>query len=104
MAAGTLDPDTVFEKWAAVEVTDFSAVPAGMAPYELADGLYAVFPHHGPASAFAQVAQHIFGVWLPASAYRLDSRDHFEVFGDAYWPFDPEATEEIWIPIASKEK
>ncbi len=102
MAAGTFGPTTVFEKWAAVEVADFSVVPAGLETYELAGGLYAVFPHHGPASAYPQTARLIFGEWLPASPYRLDDRDHFEVFADSYWPFDPDATEEIWVPILAK--
>ncbi len=99
MAAVTINPNTIFEKWAAVEVADFSAIPTGMASYVLAGGRYAVFTHHGPASAWPQVAQRIFDVWLPQSPYRLDSRDHFEVFGDEYWPFNSAAMEEIWIPI-----
>ncbi len=32
-----------FEKWAAIEVTDFDTIPAGMESFELSGGLYAVF-------------------------------------------------------------
>jgi AraC family transcriptional regulator len=100
IANGELGPTTFFEKWAAVEVTDFTDVPADMETHELAGGLYAVFTHHGPAHEYARTAQQMFGEWLPTSGYRLDpDRDHFEVFTDAYHPLDPAAEEEIWLPI-----
>lgn len=99
LAAGQFTPATGFEKWAAVEVADFSNIPEGMQPLDLPGGLYAVFIHRGPASAFARTYQYIFGVWFPASGYRLDDRPHFDVMGPGYRPDDPEATEEIWIPV-----
>lgn len=102
MAAGTFTPTTPFDKWATVEVSDFSQIPDGMEPYELAGGLYAVFPYTGPAAGFPQVAQYIFGEWLPASGYRLDARDHFEIFADSYHPLDVNAREEIWLPVVAK--
>lgn len=92
-------PDTLFEKWAAVEVTDHSEVPAQMEPYTLTGGTYAVFVHNGPASSFPKTLQYIYGTWLPASGYELDHREHFEVLGEGYRPDDPEAQEEVWIPI-----
>ena len=36
------NPDIQFEKWAAVEVTNFDVVPEGMETYTLTGGLYAV--------------------------------------------------------------
>ena len=39
-----------FEKWAAVEVTDFINLPAEMGTITLHAGLYAVFIHNGHAS------------------------------------------------------
>lgn len=101
MAAGCFSPTTPFDKWATVEVSDFSQIPEGMEPYELAGGLYAVFPYTGPAAGFPQVAQYIFGEWLPASGYRLDARDHFEIFADSYHPLAADATEEIWLPVVA---
>lgn len=92
-------PETPFEKWAAVEVSDHADVPAGMEPYTLSGGKYAVFVHHGPASSFAQTSGYIFGVWLPQSGYELDRREHFELLGEAYRPDDQNAEEEVWIPI-----
>lgn len=67
-----------FEKWAAVEVTDFGAVPDGMETYILRHGLYAVF-HYKGASTDATIFQYIFSSWLPHSDYFLDTRPHFEI-------------------------
>ena len=104
MAAGLMTPATVFEKWAAVKVPSGTAPAAGFETLRLGGGPYAVFRHHGPASAWPQTAQRIFEEWLPASAYRLADRDHFEIFGDAYRPLDPAATEDIWVPIMARDK
>ncbi len=89
-----------FEKWAAVEVTDFDALPDGMEALTLPGGLYAVF-HYKGSSAGIGIFQYIFGAWLPANAstYRLDDRPHFEVLGSKYKNNDPESEEDIWIPI-----
>jgi len=92
-------PETPFEKWAAVEVSDHSDIPPGMEPYTLQGGKYAVFVHRGPASSFAKTSNYIFGVWLPHATYELDSREHFELLGATYRPDDPDAEEEVWIPI-----
>lgn len=102
MANGQFTPATVFEKWAAVEVADFGHIPSGMEALDLTGGLYAVFIHHGPASAFARTYQYIFGTWLPTSDYLLDDRPHFDIMGPGYRPDDPEATEEIWIPVKQR--
>ncbi|MBU0990964.1 MAG: GyrI-like domain-containing protein [Proteobacteria bacterium] len=92
-------PDALFEKWATVEVSSFAEVPPKMETYLLQGGKYAVFIHCGPASAAAETMQYIFGQWLPQSLYILDSREHFEVLPERYSPVDPNATEEIWVPV-----
>jgi len=96
-------PDEVFEKWATVEVSDFSAVPENMESFVLPAGLYAVFTHKGPASAGPQVFQYIFGTWLPNSDYTLDKRPHFEILGNKYKNEDPDSEEDIYIPICLKQ-
>ena len=90
-----------FEKWAAIEVPDFSIVPPGMETFVLPGGLYAVFAYKG-SSTDTQIFRHIFGVWLPNSTYVLDSRPHFERLGEKYKNADPNSEEEIWIPIKPK--
>jgi AraC family transcriptional regulator len=91
--------DSVFERWAAVEVANHAQIPPGMEPYDLPGGKYAVFVYRGPANAFAPTWRYIFTEWLPQSSHRLDMRPHFEVLGEHYRPMDPQAQEEVWIPL-----
>lgn len=100
---GEFDPQTKFEKWAAVEVDDYAELPEGLEKLELEGGLYAVFRHRGTAQNFAGTAKYIFEDWLPKSEYQLDHRPHFEIMGSDYkGPDDPESLEDIYIPIRSK--
>lgn len=98
---GNLDQE--FEKWAAVEVSDFDAIPDGMEAFTLKGGLYAVFQYKG-SSTDNTIFQFIFGTWLPNSDYLLDNRPHFEILGEKYKNADPNSEEDIWIPIKPKEK
>lgn len=91
-------PTNKFEKWAAVEVTDFEKVPEDMEAYILSPGLYAIFDYKG-SSSDPGIFQYIFGTWLPASGYELDARPHFEILGEKYKNNDPASEEEIYIPI-----
>ena len=95
----TFSPHTTFDKLAAVEVKDFSHVPAGMVQFTLPSGLYAVFLHKGAASTGPATFNYIFSTWLPNSEYHLDNRPHFEVLGEKYKNDDPNSEEEIWIPL-----
>lgn len=94
-------PINDFEKWAAVEVSDFNHVPNEMETFTLTAGLYAVFNYKG-SSTDNSIFHSIFGDWLPSSVYLLDDRPHFEVLGDKYKNADPDSEEEIWIPIRTK--
>lgn len=91
-----------FEKWAAVEVTDFDNVPEGMETFTLRGGLYAVF-HYIGSSNDPGIFEYIFSTWLPHSGYDLDNRPHFEVLGDKYKNADPASEEDIWIPIKERQ-
>ena len=95
--------DTIFEKWAAVEVADFDTISDKMETYILTGGLYAVFIHKGAANTGTKTFQYIFGTWLPGSDYSLDDRAHFEILGEKYKNDDPKSEEEIWIPIKPKD-
>lgn len=95
-------PATQFEKWAAVEVFTYGRIPDGMENCRLSGGQYAVFHHKGPARAAPQIFQHIFGVWLPGSEFELDDREHFELLPENYSPVDPDAEEDIFIPVRPK--
>lgn len=95
-------PDNEFEKWASVEVNDFSNIPEEMESFVLKPGLYAVFDYKG-SSADPAVFQYIFWQWLPQSPYHIDDRPHFEVLGKNYRNNDPNSEEEIWIPVREKD-
>jgi AraC family transcriptional regulator len=92
------NPGRMFKKWALQEVANLELLPEGMQSFVLEAGLYAVFQYKGmPGNA--EVFRYIFLEWLPASAYILDQRPHFEVMGAGYRNDDPHSEEEIWIPI-----
>ena len=95
-------PTTEFEKWAVVEVSKIGDIPDGMETYRLNGGEYAVFIHNGPAMTFPKTMQYIFESWFPKSNYEFDDREYFEVLAEGYNPMDPEASEEVWIPIKPK--
>jgi len=94
-------PDTTFEKWAAVEVTDFNFVPGEMGTFILPGGLYAVFLYRG-LSTDTSIFRYIYNTWLPGSNYAVDSRPHFEVLGEKYKNMDTSSEEEIYIPVRLK--
>lgn len=98
------NPQTVFEKWAAVEVSDFESIPDEMETLIIPGGLYAVFLYRGSSVAAGKTFQYIFESWLPNSTYSLDKRPHFEIMGEKYKNNDPDSEEEIWIPIKLKVK
>src|SRR6187402_1338816 len=93
------NPVAAFDKWAAVEVADFSGVGDGMETLVIPPGLYAVFIYKGMPAAAESFFTAIFREWLPASAYELDDRPHFEILGDKYLNNDASSEEEVWIPI-----
>jgi len=93
------NPLAEFEKWAAVEVSDFSNPPEGMEALEIPSGRYAVFHYKGNHENAQDFYTYIFREWLPASGYALDNRPHFEVMGEKYKHGSPDSEEEVWIPI-----
>lgn len=95
-------PATPFEQWAAVEVENWGVLPEGMEALLLPGGPYAVFIYRGIPAHFSRLAQYIFGHWLPQSTFALDDRPHFEIMGEDYRPDDPNAEEEVWIPLKGK--
>lgn len=95
-------PQTIFEKWAAIEVSDFDAIPENMEPYILKGGLYAVFNYKGKPENGSGMFRYIFKEWLPNSIYEVDKREHFEILGDKYIRESEDSEEEIWVPIKLK--
>lgn len=98
------DPQREFEKWAAVEVADFTRVPDRMESLTIPEGLYAVFLHRGPAREGERTYRYIFENWLPGSGFSLDDRPHFAVMGEKYKPDAADSEEEIWIPVKPQDE
>lgn len=96
------DPNTEFEKWAAVQVSSFEGLPEGLETLTVPAGQYAVFIHRGPASEAIITYTYIFQTWLPRSEFALDARPHFAVMGEKYKNEDPDSEEEIWIPVSRR--
>jgi AraC family transcriptional regulator len=96
------DPGNTFQKWAAIEVSDFEEIPSEMETLIIPAGLYAVFTHKGPASEGHKTYHSIFVEWLPDSEYKVDERPHFAIMGEKYKKEDPNSEEDIWIPIKNK--
>lgn len=96
--------ETVFEKWAAVEVTNGNSVPDEMQLFVIQGGHFAVFDHSGPPSEFPKTLNFIFSEWMPQPGWQLDDREHFEMLLPDWRADDPNAHEEVWIPVRSDEK
>ncbi len=84
------------------EIIPHGDIPDKMESYSLSGGKYAVFIHNGPVNTFPETMRYIFESWLPISEYEIDNREHFEILPENYNPMDPEAREEVWIPIKNK--
>lgn len=97
------DPKNDFEKWAAIEVSDYNDVPSEMKTLIVPNGLYAVFLHLGLATDAHKTYNYIFAEWLPNSKYVVDERPHFAVMNERYKKDDPTSEEEIWIPIKNRD-
>ena len=96
------NPNTEFEKWAAVEVNDFDTIFPEMSSLVIPNGWYAVFHYKGDGSDAPAFFESIFATWFPNSAYVVDNRPHFEVLGEKYRKGDPNSEEEVWIPVRLK--
>lgn len=92
--------NTMFEKWAAVEVSNHDDNLVGLESYTISGGKFAVFTHHGPAQNFGQTMHKFFTEWLPSSGFQFDpERPRFEILEEDYVPTNQEAEEEVWMPI-----
>lgn len=95
----TMTPETLFEKWIGVAVSDFNSVPENMETLVILGGNFLVFPFEGSVSDFTNFWLHIHTEWLPNSEYELDNRPHFEKLPEGYNPMNSESEEELWVPV-----
>lgn len=95
----TMTPETRFEKWIGVAVSDLNSIPENMESLIIPGGDFLVFPFQGSVSNFIEFWQQLHNEWLPNSIYQLDNRPHFEKLPAGYNPMRVDNQEEIWIPI-----
>ena len=97
-----IQPGTLFEKRAAIRLSETTLLPPDMEEWTMPGGLYAVF-HHVGAHTDLSTFDYIFREWLPGNGfYVLDQRPHFEILGASYKQGDPASEEDIYIPIRKK--
>ncbi|MFL0354200.1 GyrI-like domain-containing protein [Xanthomarina sp. GH4-25] len=97
-----MSPQTVFEKWIGVEVSNLDNIPNGMETFVLKAGTYAVFTYKGSIQDFPKSRQYIFQSWLPNSNYQLDNKAHFEELSENYSKDLQNTEEDVWIPIKER--
>lgn len=81
------------------EVSDFADMPEEFETFELQSGKYLIFNYKSKAENGPEIFRYIFQNFLPENNLEVDSRPHFEIFGEDYNPNDNSAEEEIWIPV-----
>ena len=93
------NPTLEFEKWAAVEVSNFDRIPSKMESLTIPSGNYAIFKYKGKGSEASVIYKSVLQDWIPNSEFQLDHRLHFAVMGEKYRNEDPTSEEELWFPI-----
>lgn len=91
-------PATTFTKWALAEVSQIENAPPGMETFQLEGGQYAVFYYQGSLTDNS-IYNYIYSDWLVHSKYQLDDRPHFDIISIKEKLNDPNAEQEIWVPI-----
>ena len=97
------NPTQVFEKWAAIAVSQVEEIPEEMQSLTLPEGLYAVFSYKGKPSEAMETFKYIYSEWLPNSGYVMDSRPYFALMGAKYKGEHPDSEEEFWVPIKAEK-
>lgn len=75
-------------------------LPNGMTTWNVPANTYAVFESTIPT--IPGVIDHIFGVWLPASVYRLSDGPQFEYYDENFKNDDPASILYLYIPVKNK--
>jgi len=86
---------------AGVEVGDESLpLPDDMVLRVVPEGLYAIFTHKGPLSAFDDTLRRVYTEWLPSAGYRRVNGPEFESYDARFKGESPDSEFEYAIPVA----
>ena len=91
--------ETVFEKWACVQVDEHTSVTNGLEEIVIPQGKYAVFQFKGNPQNPVPFFTEVFTKTLPEAGLTVDERPHFEILGDKFKKDSDSSEEEIWIPV-----
>ena len=92
-----------FDYLAAVQVTSFTGLPAKWSQVSVPSGqTFAIFPHHGLASAFSETAGAVLCGWLPKSGREpggtaADAPSFFERYSEEFNPRTGLGGMELWL-------
>ncbi|MEN6370874.1 MAG: GyrI-like domain-containing protein [Armatimonadota bacterium] len=83
---------------AAMEVSNFDEIPAGMATKTVPAAKYAVFTHKGPVSKLHETFQKIYTEWIPASGVEIAGNYNFEYYGECF-DNSENSLMDIYVPV-----
>jgi AraC family transcriptional regulator len=98
-ACYNFDDEGNFDYMCAVEVADFSDLPAGFTTLRVPAQRYAVFHQRGHISTIRSAFAAIWSKWVPASGHEVADAPTLERYGAEFNPTTGTGGFEIWIPI-----
>lgn len=84
---------------AAVEVSQFDALPDDLTCVDIPQSYYAVFTHQGSVGTIAQSMDYVFGQWLPNSTYEPTGTPDFELYDERFNPMTGSGAFDIYVPL-----
>jgi predicted transcriptional regulator YdeE len=97
------DGSPTFQYMCAVEVSDFTGVPAGWARIDVPKRRYAIFTHREHVSRLGDTINAIRESWLPGSGHDAalggGAPDFLELYGEGFDPSAGTGDLEVWFPI-----
>ncbi len=97
------DGSPTYQYLCAVEVSDFTGVPAGWARVDVPRRRYAVFTHREHVSRLGEAIEAIHRSWLPGSGHVAalggGAPDFLERYGEGFDPAAGTGDLEVWFPI-----
>lgn len=87
------------EYYAALEVTESSAIPKGMTRIEVPASTYARFSHIGHVKNLDNTVNYIYSSWLMQSAKRHSYGPDIEIYGEGYIPDSEDSVIHYAIPV-----
>ena len=96
-------PKTTIMHWSGIEKQDTVKYPEEWQECVLQGGAYAFALFKGDSEEFPAMLKDIIVSWIPTTDYEYDpSRLQFQVMPHDYKLDDPNAEEQVWIPVRTR--